>query len=220
MPGLSTLATTGFYCTSTFDNRFFIAGGEGSDGTLHEAVWTGADSMILEERASMIRPRRKYCMTQFSKECLIVTGGWKTSSKRAMRECELYNIKSNTWLPIPPMNEARQAHAGVQVKDGLVYVFCGHNGYKFLNSYERYTKSNNLWEIISTDNKIQARIDLGVVAINNGEKVVIFGGSDGKNRLSDVYELHTSSSRIELINSDTKVKVVPGYHPVNYDVKN
>ena len=63
--------------------------------------------MSLEKRAPMINGRYKHCMTLMGGQLLMVTGGWKQVSKRAMKECETYNIAQNTWTSVSPMNEAR-----------------------------------------------------------------------------------------------------------------
>jgi len=153
----------------TLGGRLFISGGYGLEGKLKEAVWSGKDSMKLEGRRSMISARRSHCMT-VTGECLLVTGGMKKGSTEKMQACELYDIEQDAWKSLAPMNEARYQHAAVEVKNGVIYVFCGlGTGDHHLNSIERYRKTTDSWEQILTNIKLSPRLGLGAVSINDGD---------------------------------------------------
>ena len=123
--------------------------------------------MELEERSPMINARSKHCMTAFNGDSLIVTGGVK--KKHATKSCEIYNIRENTWQEVAPMSEGRTSHAALEIKEGLLYVFCGYGkGKKYLDSIERFTKSTNKWDIIITNVKIPGRQYPTVVSIDSG----------------------------------------------------
>ena len=126
-----------------------------------------------------------------------------------MSSCEVFEVKSNTWRDLAPMNEARAYHAALEVKKGILYVFSGQGaGGNYLDSIERclFTRSINSWETIQTDIKLPGRESPGVISINRGNQVLIFGGYDGSN-LADVFKLDTNSSHLECYNKDTKVNV-------------
>ena len=168
----------------------------------------------------MLDARYGHCMTVISGDCLLVTGGLKKESTSAfMREVEIYDVRENEWRSVAPLNEARAYHAALEVREGVVYVFYGKGtGNKHIDSIERYMESTDRWETIQTDIQIQSRIYPGVVSINDGEQVVIFGGSNGKNYfLADLYVLHTKTNRLELLKEENKVKVQTAWYPCYYD---
>ena len=124
VPGLDKLTEIcGYSYAATYSGRLFISGGYKSPGTLHEAVWTGLNSMALEERHPMITARYFHHMTSG----LMVTGGQKKEDMSETNLCEVYDKSTNSWQSIPPMNEKRWKHTSVEVKHGLVYVFGGYD---------------------------------------------------------------------------------------------
>ena len=195
MAGLSSYATDGFYYADTFDGRLFISGGRDCEGKLHEARWIDEVSMRLESRMSMINARSRHCMTYISGNYLMATGGIENYT--VTKKCEMYAIDHDSWSVCEPMNEARRNHSAVEAKDGVLYVFCGIGEEGHFSGIERFTRSGNLWELIETDIQIPVRSDPGLVAINSGEQLVIFGGSGSEFKpLADVFTLHTGCNRI------------------------
>ena len=76
VPGLGQLAFEGFYYVVTFEGRLFLSGGMRYEGTLHEAIWSGDNSMDLKKLHPMITARHAHQMTLFAAgKCLMVTGG-------------------------------------------------------------------------------------------------------------------------------------------------
>ena len=95
-----------------------------------------------------------------------------------MKECEIY--EGGSWRVIAPMNEARAAHAAVEVSEGVLYVISGVSyGKKYLDTIEKYTRDTNAWELIQT-NGFTGRVYPGAVGINKGKEIMIFGGVQGK----------------------------------------
>ena len=120
----------------------------------------------------------------------------------------------DSWSSIAPMNEKRSHHAALEVKNGVIYVFCGQGEHeKAINSIEYF--SSDSWKTIPIENKFQPRYGPGVVGIKGGERVIILGGVDyNNNLLKDAFMLNTNSNTIELVKEDIGKKVCPGWHPV------
>ena len=127
------MTSIGFSYAFTVDGRLFISGGMGKEGKMCEVV-----KDKLEERPKMINSRWKHCLTLFSGgECLMATGG--RNKVGSLKKCEVFAIEKDQWSKVAPMNEARQYHSALEVKKGILYVFCGHNGLNYLNSIEYFT---------------------------------------------------------------------------------
>ena len=109
VPGLKKLTGDGGYSyVVTLEGRLFLSGGKGSEGNLHEMIWSGANSMRLKKLHSMINARFDHQMTSFAAgKRLIVTGGAEKGTFAKMNECEVYDMGEDSWSSIAPMNEKR-----------------------------------------------------------------------------------------------------------------
>ena len=143
----------------------------------------------------------------------MASGGLKQGTTVALQSCEQYDIETDTWRVLPSMQTARASHAAV-VKNGAVYVFGGFANGIHLDTIERL--SGEKWDVVSTQTKFSARTAPGAIFIDD-KRVVIFGGWDGKNYLSDVYVFDTTIMAIAMVNENTGVGICPEYYPTYCD---
>ena len=152
----------------------------------------------------MINARFCHQMTLFAAgKRLIVTGGNQQGTDVEMNDCEVYDMGEDSWSSIAPMNEKRAWHAALEVKNGVIYVFCGSGEHgKPINSIEYF--SNDSWKTIPIENRIEPRSWPAVVANKSGADVIIFGGEGDYGYFKNAFYLETSSNKIIMINKDIR----------------
>ena len=57
---------------------------------------------------------------------------------------ERFNIYTNEWEEVAPLNDHRRALAVISLPDG-VYAIGGYDGSNYLNTVERYDSDENKW---------------------------------------------------------------------------
>ena len=109
-----------------------------------------------------------------------------------------YDITTDTWEGISSkLNIARCAHSACTLQ-GIVYVFCGTNGYTHLNSIEMISEtslvqnSTALWQIIEIPQNILIPCKFLAVAPINDTEISIMGGFIIES-LSDVFVFNTAT---------------------------
>lgn len=105
--------------------------------------------------------------------------------------CEKYNLTTNKWQTIAPMNEKRCTSTCLAFK-GNIYIFGGYSGIGRHKTIEKYDPNINSWTII------QLQLAFGVEAgislnLNNDGYVAYIGGKDEnkKNDSCTIYDLNT-----------------------------
>ncbi len=65
---------------------------------------------------------------------LYAVGGWQ---ERTVKTAEQHLLLFNKWKALPSMQRARQSPASCATRDMTLYVFCGADCGKLLNSIEK-----------------------------------------------------------------------------------
>lgn len=95
-------------------------------------------------------------------------GGENSFDTLALQSVERYDLQSNTWTMVAPMNVGRKG-AATAVLNGHIYIMGGQN----LRTVERYDPARNKWSNVAS--MIHRRSD-GRAAVANGF-IFILGGS-------------------------------------------
>ena len=144
-----------------------------------------------QNAASMIDARASFGCLYLPRQHaeIIVTGGYingKLSTK-----CERYNVATNTWSPLPDLNEAKASSSLCLMNDRFLYCFGGLSrntqGQAFLtNSIEVLDLHSHMprWERLSMNLPITG-CDIGCVPVNK-DQILVFGGWN-KNAQKGVY---------------------------------
>jgi len=136
------------------DGRVLVVGGRGVDGlsalascelfTPKTNKWTSC--------APLATARSHHASTALNDGRLLVTGGTTHESVDgqnrfvALASVELYDPKTNTWLPAAPMAEARNGHTATLLLDDSVLVVGGAREQRqHLASVERFDPKTNTW---------------------------------------------------------------------------
>jgi hypothetical protein len=89
---------------------------------------------------------------------------------------QVYDITTNSWSSIVPMNEKRDQPAVLCI-DNKIYAFGGRNNSGFVNSYEYFDFSDNTWNTVTTGYS-DTMIRVGAHAQYIDGYVCIYGGID------------------------------------------
>ncbi|XP_072040808.1 kelch-like protein 17 [Amphiura filiformis] len=89
-------------------------------------------------------------------------------------ECEMYDLHSDTWIAIQPMN-VRRARLGVAALYRIIYAVGGYDGINDLSSVECYNPQTNTWKDVAS---MGTRRSCVGIAILDGLLYAV-GGYDG-----------------------------------------
>ena len=111
-----------------------------------------------------------------------------------LNSVERYDIETDQWISISPMNQARNGHAAVSIGE-LIFVLGGWNGNSTLNSVEMCDTRSNKWMEITPINTARSSLAAAIC----GNSIFAIGGDDGINVLKTVekvvvYFVHWSLS--------------------------
>ena len=90
-----------------------------------------------------------------------------------LNSAERYDIQTDQWISITPMNQARCDHAAVSIGESI-FVLGGWNGISTLNSVEMYDTRSNKWMEITPINT--ARDSLAAAICSNS--IFAIGGKE------------------------------------------
>lgn len=135
--------------------------------------------LLPEHRSTLITQRTLERRPEGMKPYIFAVGGGSLFAIH--NECEAYNSKTNTWLPIAPML-TRRSRAGATSLRKLLYVVGGYDGENDLSSAERYNPMTNEWQMITPMGT--KRSCLGICAFDG--LLYVCGGYDGASCLASV----------------------------------
>ena len=112
-------------------NRIFVTGGN--------TVTTVSEYMeatkTLAAKASMTYARNSHAIARIAKTSFCVIGGYNSTGY--IKECEEYDITTNTWKSFPSLTEGKYYIGVMLSKRSVLYCFGGCNGTAWLNTLER-----------------------------------------------------------------------------------
>jgi hypothetical protein len=108
-------------------------------------------------------------MSSVGNEYLVVTGG--LNENKVLGVCEVYDIDSNRWSDLPPLQISRYHHTTCTINKQWLYLFCGKKYPNIaISDIERLDLTNiSAWEIIKMQffaTYLPPRYNCGAVQIN------------------------------------------------------
>ena len=95
-------------------------------------------------------------------------------NQKCLRRCENYDIRSNKWLELPLLNEARKLPGSILLGSLRALCFCGYRDSK-LNSIESIQfGAETKWKVIRCN--VESNYHLACASFLNS--IVVFGGVD------------------------------------------
>jgi len=130
--------------------------------------------MKLTRKADSTSDHYDHVIIPVGDEFLVAAGGAETNS--VSNSCELYEISTNQWKPLPQLNIARRCHTGCVVGKNTIYLFGGMKAeWAVINEIEWLDlQGDQQWKVIRPDNSFSPRHWCTV--LNIGSSVMIFGG--------------------------------------------
>lgn len=91
-------------------------------------------SAKVYQKADMNYRRRAHSLVYFNDFIYAISG---VDKLEMIKKCEKYDIYNDKWLEIPDLNYPRQNAALAIHNQRFLYAFCGYDGYKNVDSFER-----------------------------------------------------------------------------------
>ena len=105
---------------------------------------------------------------------LYSVGGF--NGKSCLKTVERYNIQTNVWEEVAPLNVARRSLCAVALPDG-VYALGGYDGEKYLSSVEKYNPAKNEWTLVQSMK--HPRCTMACISSPDCQFIYALGGYDG-----------------------------------------
>lgn len=123
-------------------------------------------------------------------------GGTDGSARQS--DAHAYNLETNLWQEVRAQGRAPPARSGAQavVWNGSVWFFGGYTKKDgdYFNDVFAYEIATSSWVSVHTLGETpQRRTDHSVVLFR--DSMLVFGGSDGRKRFNDMWELHLRERR-------------------------
>lgn len=116
---------------------------------------------------------------------LFIFGGY--DQIRCLNSCEMYNIETDSWIPIASMQEPKRGcGAAVHAESNVIYVVGGTNGSQCLKSVEVYNITSKRWTQGPELNVARANVAIAFI----GNILFAVGGFDGKSFLRTIEYLN------------------------------
>jgi len=115
--GVSNMYTAYSKCVFTRSSRYFITGSYYKPGNCTYEF--EMESMQLVKKADMQDERCNHAFVEVKNDFLLAISGPKTS------QCEIYNVQTDSWRRISPLNHRRRDHMALVFQQYTVYVFGG-----------------------------------------------------------------------------------------------
>jgi hypothetical protein len=170
---------TAFTATRLIDGRVLIAGGiDGEDGSvLDEAeIFDPARGTFQETPEWMLCSASHHAAALLGDGRVLLTGGSYTSpppeaglNEQEIACAEIFDPRSDTWSPAPPMSTPRSRQAALTLANGSVLVVGGESAVnEWLGTGEVYGVATSRWEPVPT---------LGNASVYDPQAILLAGGS-------------------------------------------
>ncbi|RLN86341.1 hypothetical protein BBJ28_00007462 [Nothophytophthora sp. Chile5] len=128
---------------------------------------------------------------------LFLLGGWLGSGPLAAADLHVLYLDSLTWEQLTP--DAAPGPCNMHTADFVprlrsLLVFRGGDGREYLNDLHALHVDELTWRRVNTSGATPAaRANHSSALVGDGERLLVFGGWDGRQRLNDVHVLDTQS---------------------------
>jgi len=150
---------------------------------------------LLENRGDVYTARTGHTVASHE-GCFYLFGGTDGSARQS--DAHAYNQETNIWCEIRANGRPPPARSGAQavVWNGAVWFFGGYTKKDgdYFNDVFTFDIATSTWDIVATPGESpQKRTDHSVCLFSSS--MLVFGGSDGRSRFNDLWELNLSERR-------------------------
>ena len=182
----------------------------GYDGSHNYDTWAydfNTNTWTNMNPATSPSPRRGHAMAYDSEsDRVILFGGY--NGVVALQETWAYDFNTNTWTNMNPGTKpgARYLHAmAYDSESDRVILFGGYVGSSYKNDTWVYDFNTNTWTDVNPSIHPGQRDYHAMAYDSESDRVILFGGYDGTNYLSDTWAYD--------FNTNTWTNMNPGYYP-------
>lgn len=127
---------------------------------------------------------------------MIIFGGY--NGKERLNDTYEYDLDRREWRVVVPEQDAavpspRDCHSAVLYKDRYFVIHGGGDGFRWLQDTWQYDLLTSTWQEIKVENSECSLVPSGRAghsAVACGEKMILFGGWNGRRTLNDLYEFN------------------------------
>lgn len=129
----------------------------------------------LKEKAKMFEKKVAHSLC-YVKNKIFCIGGKINNSDRT-KKCEKYDVATNKWIEIAPLNHERTRPAITSFEDRFIYVFYGCDNVDSCKTIEKYDINLDKWLLIKAYNQWpQFEVSFGSAIQINNNQILVFGG--------------------------------------------
>lgn len=178
------------------DGRIYVFGGTDRRRRQQDlfAFDIGSSAWSQVQTQGILPPRRSGALGVVHEQKMFIFGGYDGRDGNYFNDLYYFNFDSQRWDEMPSAigdrPEARTDHIMVLHKN-CIYVFGGYNGTSRFNDLCGYDMDAKRWDHVDTSGDVPSRRfgHSGVVhAASN--RLIVFGGWDGRDTLNDLYEFN------------------------------
>ena len=145
----------------------------------------------------MLEGRIKFDGIMFNNKVIVAGGQTYVNQKdKFLKTVEEYDILSDVWKPLAPMNVARYNHCLYAYND-LIYAFAGSDGENILNTIEEYNPQTNIWKLCELHTH-EPLVSFTLTPISKNELIIV-GGNNGKMNLNLVATINLEANTVTVL---------------------
>lgn len=174
-PNLDIYISGGILKNGELTNQMFQCSAS-TEGLQNEEMQESFQGGIpLKEKAKMIEKKVAHSLC-YVKNKIFSIGG-KVNNDERTKKCEKYDVITNKWMEIAPMNHERTRPAITSFDDKFIYVFFGCDNKENCKTIEKYDINADKWTVIRALNQWpQFEVNFGSAVQINANQILLFGG--------------------------------------------
>lgn len=129
----------------------------------------------LKEKNKMLQKKVAHSLC-YVKNKIYCIGG-KINNNERTKNCERYDVGSNKWVEIAPLNHERTRPAITSFEDHYIFAFFGCDNSDICKTIERYDINADKWMILNALNQWpQFEVGFASATQINANQILVFGG--------------------------------------------
>ena len=206
----TTTSVNGLYDHTSiyYNNKMIVFGGRylsGSWNNYSNDVWeldltTNVWKDISPTTGTKPNRRRAHTSIYYDDK-MVIFGGYNSHlSDYYLNDVWEFDLTTNTWSNITPTDETapkpyrRNEHTSIYYNNKMVVFGGGYTGDNYLNDVWEFDLTTNTWSNITPTDETAPKVRSGHTSIYYNNKMIVFGGISGSERLNDLWEFDLTTN--------------------------
>lgn len=176
------------------ENSMIVFGGWNGHKTLNDLFKFDLKSKMwssVPHTGAIPLPRDSHTATLYNDNMIVIGGG---DGKIRLNDMHVFNVKKSIWHKIQPeVNVGKAGHVACLLND-MLHIYSGGDGLLYSKYMYQYDLKKQKWYIINAKNE-NAGGGYCPSAVVYKNKIVHFGGSDGRNWSKAIHEFEACHTR-------------------------